>query len=281
MILFKKAGDLNIHLQKLRSQNLKIGFVPTMGALHGGHVSLIERSKSEIDITVCSIYVNPLQFNNKKDFETYPLKPEADILLLEHTGCDILFHPTENQIYPDQDPMRSFDLGRLEQIFEGKFRPGHFQGVCLIVEKLLGLVKPNQLYLGQKDYQQTLVIKKLVQLMGMDIGVTVCPTFREESGLAMSSRNLRLNVAERELASELYKSLMKISKELFSRDIEALKDEAIARLESIGFKVEYLEIATTDGLQAVQKIEPKYSYIILIAAFLGSVRLIDNLMVTG
>ncbi len=280
MILFKKSSDLNIHLKKLRSQNLAIGFVPTMGALHGGHISLVEKSKNETDTTVCSIYVNPLQFNNKKDFETYPLRAEADILLLEQAGCDILFHPPENEIFPTGNPEKVFNLGQLEEIFEGKFRPGHFQGVCLIVEKLLSLVQPSQLYLGQKDYQQTLVIKKLVQLMDSNVKITVCPTFREENGLAMSSRNLRLNSVEKELAPELYKSLVKIRNNIFSRDIASLKLEAITRLESIGFTVEYLEIATIHDLEPAREVNSKLNYIVLVAAFLGNVRLIDNLLIT-
>lgn len=282
MILFKHSGDLESYLGKLRSAGLQIGFAPTMGALHPGHISLIERSKRETDVTVCSVYVNPVQFNNKDDFKAYPVNLEADILLLEQNGCDILFHPDEKDIYPDEESKnKHFAIGRLANIFEGKFRPGHFQGVCLVVEKLLDIVNPTHLFLGQKDYQQTLVIKKLVSLLHKNIRIIVCPTLRGESGLAMSSRNLRLSASGKELASELHKSLVYINDKIFFSDIVGLKKEVIANLESKGFKVDYLETATTGELEPVQSVEPKSSYIIVVAAYLGDVRLIDNLIITS
>ena len=172
-----------------------------MGALHNGHVSLISQSKKKTDITVCSIFVNHAQFNNPDDFEKYPSTIENDILLLEESGCDILFIPSEDEIYPDAaSKNKHFELGYLEKVLEGEFRPGHFQGVCLVVERLLNIVEPDFLFLGQKDYQQCLVIKKLISLMQKNIKVIICPILREKNGLAMSSRNLRLNEEEKEFS---------------------------------------------------------------------------------
>ncbi len=198
MIIFKHPNDLRLHLQNVKQNNYTIGFVPTMGALHGGHLSLISQSRHHSDVTVCSIFVNPVQFNSAKDFERYPVTTEQDILLLGESGCDILFLPGENDIYPDEPSKnKNFDIGYLETTLEGKFRPGHFQGVCMVVEKLINIVDPTFLFLGRKDYQQSLVIKKLLELMNKDVIIKICPTLREPNGLAMSSRNVRLTSEEK------------------------------------------------------------------------------------
>ncbi len=280
MILFKHSKDLRSYLKKLNRNNLRIGFVPTMGALHPGHISLIEKSKIETDITVCSIYVNPVQFNNAEDFKNYPVTIEADILNLEKIDCDILFIPLEKEIYPDEIAKKKhFDIGYLETILEGKYRPGHFQGVCMVVEKLLSIVEPTHLFLGQKDFQQSLIIKKLATSIGENLEVRIVPTLREPSGLAMSSRNMRLTEEEKNIASELYQSLLQIKKELTPGKIEALRNTNIAKLENLGFKIDYLEMATTENLEIIQEFTSQKSLIILIAAFLNNVRLIDNLIV--
>jgi pantoate--beta-alanine ligase len=280
MIIFKHRGELNKYLQIRTSSKSSVGFVPTMGALHDGHLSLLKKCSEVCKITVCSIFVNPTQFNNPDDFKKYPKKIEKDIFLLEENGCDVLFLPDEREIYPDVTTRKKhFDLGYLETILEGKFRPGHFQGVCQVVEKLLNIVEPEFLFLGQKDFQQCMVIQRLIELMQKKIQLIICPILREESGLAMSSRNLRLNLAERETAAELHQALVSIKNNLNSSNFLALKDKAIENLENKSFKVEYLELARTNNLELVSDSKNKQELIILVAAFLNDVRLIDNLLI--
>jgi pantoate--beta-alanine ligase len=253
-----------------------------MGAVHEGHLSLIARSRLETDITICSIFVNPIHFNNKSDFEQYPSNIENDILLLEKNGCDILFMPSEQEIYPDRaSKNKHFDLGALETILEGKFRPGHFQGVCNIVEKLIDIIDPSYLFLGQKDYQQCLVIKRLLAIMGKEVKVVICPILREPNGLAMSSRNLRLSEKEKDTASKLYIILEQIKNKLTVGNLTYLKKEASGELERAGFTIDYIEMAKSDTLEIVNTYNPHEKYVILIAAFLNNVRLIDNIEVTG
>lgn len=280
MILFKHSKDLSTHLNAAKNKNFSIGLVPTMGALHKGHLSLIFQCKKKADITVCSIFVNRIQFNNQDDFNKYPSTIEKDILLLEKSGCDILFMPSEQEVYPDAaSKNKHFDLGYLEKVLEGKFRPGHFQGVCLVVERLLHIVKPDFLLLGQKDYQQCLVIKKLIEIMDIKITLMICPILRERNGLAMSSRNLRLNEEERKLASQLYKSLTYIRDNLQPKNFLQLKNETITKLEKKGFRIDYLELAVSKNLKLVEKYSKAHSLVILIAAFLNNVRLIDNVLI--
>ena len=278
MILFKHSKDLVTFLKSIRKEGNTIGFVPTMGALHKGHLSLIERSKATNNVTVASIFVNPVQFNSKEDFVKYPSTIDNDVLLLEETGCDILFMPSEKEIYPDEiSKHKHFELGHLEKILEGKFRPGHFQGVCLVVEKLLTIIEPDNLYLGQKDYQQCLVVKKLITLMKKDITVIICPIVREASGLAMSSRNLRLNSEEKTLASSLNKTLESIKDSLSNENFSELKNIAISNLENKGFKIDYLELANRADLTIIKDYKKAETHILLIAAWLNDIRLIDNL----
>src|SRR5678810_1230103 len=190
MITFKKTKDLQDYLDQCRQKNYGIGFVPTMGALHDGHLSLVKTSLNENKVSVCSIFVNPAQFNDPTDFEKYPSTITDDIIKLETTGCDILFLPAVEEVYPDSFKLKKeYDLGYLDTILEGEFRPGHFQGVCMAVGKLLMIVEPDKLYLGQKDYQQCMIITKLIQLMGLDekVAVRICPILREKDGLATVS----------------------------------------------------------------------------------------------
>ena len=278
MILFKHSEDLKSYLQTIKKRNLTTGFVPTMGALHEGHLSLIKECKKNDNLTVCSIFVNPVQFNNKEDFNKYPSTIEKDILLLEENGCDVLFMPSVDEMYPKGPGItKDFELGDLENILEGKFRPGHFNGVCLIVEKLLNVVQPGFLYLGQKDYQQCLVIKKLIDLMKIETKVLIHPIVREANGLAMSSRNLRLSEDEKTLASFLYKSLEDIKNNILPGNFLKLKNRAIASLEKKGFKLDYLELADRSDLKIIEDYTQAQSCILLIAAYLKDVRLIDNL----
>ena len=281
MILFKKINDLHNYLDDQQRKNFKIGFVPTMGALHAGHISLINTSKKENEITLCSIFVNPTQFNDKKDFEKYPSSIESDIYSLESNGCDILFLPDSNEVYPDGFvPKPNYDLGYLETLLEGKFRPGHFQGVCMVMHKLLDIVKPINLYLGQKDYQQCMVIKRLVGIMGQKdkINIIICPTLREPDGLAMSSRNMRLAETERKKASAIYQSLNFIRKNIALGKLYDLKNQASSILTENGFEIDYVEIADADLLEIINEWDGKRKLVAVIAAFINEVRLIDNLL---
>lgn len=284
MIIFKHSEDLQSYLGEMGKNRQTIGFVPTMGALHEGHLSLIKRCRQISDVVISSIFVNPAQFNNVEDFIKYPSNIENDILLLEENGCDILFMPSEKEIYPDvASKSGHHELGYLEKILEGKFRAGHFQGVCLVVEKLLNLVGPDFLILGQKDYQQFLVIKKLIHLMGKEIKIVLCPILREPNGLAMSSRNLRLTTTENNTASMLYSALEKINNNLSPGSFFGLKKEAIMQLDKAGFKVDYLELAKSENLEIIKDYTCEHAeeYIILVAAFLNKVRLIDNILVAN
>ena len=281
MIVFKTVSDIQDHLAKQRQQGKKTGFAPTMGALHNGHISLIESSKKDNELTVCSIFVNPAQFNDPKDFEKYPITIDKDIYLLEKAGCDVLFLPSVAEMYPQKDATAArYDLGYLETILEGKYRPGHFQGVCVAVNRLLDIVQPDNLYIGQKDYQQCMVIKRLTEIMGIEDTTTIiiCPTLRETDGLAMSSRNMRLNEAERKRATTIFNSLCFIKEHLRQGDLAALVQEATRMLEAEGLKVDYVAIADAGTLHPVTEWDGRQKLVALIAAFIGDVRLIDNLV---
>lgn len=281
MILFKKANSLKQWIDAQQKTGKKIGFAPTMGALHPGHISLIEASKKSNDITVSSIFVNPTQFNDPKDFEKYPVTLENDILQLEQCGCDVLFLPSVSEIYPDGTSLKQpYELGRLENLLEGKFRPGHYQGVCQVVHRLLDIVQPDNLYLGQKDYQQCMVLAKLVILMGKknQIHINICPTLREADGLAMSSRNMRLNEEERKKATRIFEALSFIKNNLKPGVANSIKNKANDILENDGFRVDYMEISDSATLEPVTIWDGKQKLVVLTAAFLNEVRLIDNLL---
>lgn len=279
MIIFKRASDITHYLQQCRLQGNSIGFVPTMGALHEGHISLINTSKTNCAVTVCSIFVNPTQFNDPKDFEKYPTTIEKDIDALESAGCQVLFLPTVTEIYPSgTGNQQAYDLGYLETILEGKFRPGHFQGVCQVVHRLLKIVPCNSLYLGQKDYQQCMVIKKLVDTEQIDTNIFICPTLREPGGLAMSSRNMRLSDDERKKALVIYETLSYIKNQIKQGPVAELKTYAVSQLSNAGFKVDYVEIADAGNLDIIDQWDGSRKTVVVAAAFLGNVRLIDNLL---
>ena len=255
MIICKKPRELQDILEKKRKEKNEIGFVPTMGALHAGHLSLVDAAKKENRIVVCSIFVNPSQFNDPQDFKKYPITLEKDILMFEGAGCDVLFIPSVEDIYPNgTSNLEHYDLGFLETVLEGKFRPGHFQGVCLVMGRLLEIVLPNNLYLGQKDYQQCMVIKKLIELIGLEdkIKVNICPTLREEDGLAMSSRNTRLLPGDRIKAATTSQALRYIKENLKTGDKKKIKDEAKEMLLQKRFLIDYVEIANADTLELVE-----------------------------
>ena len=278
MILFKKAAALSDHLQDQKNSGKTIGFVPTMGALHEGHLSLIQQCREANDITVCSIFVNPTQFNNQEDFKHYPITIEKDTEHLISAGCDILFLPGVREIYPAGYQKTHYDLGSIEHRLEGFYRPGHFQGVCQVVDRLLEIVNPDSLYMGQKDFQQCMVINKLLELTGRSgkIQMNISPTKREVSGLAMSSRNLRLSEDEKKLAVSIYHQLEFIKQHLHTIPLQTLKEKVTTYLGEKGFGIDYVEIARSADLQTSENTGE--AEVALIAASIGKVRLIDNLV---
>ena len=279
MIIFKKAADASSFIREKRAKGKTIAFVPTMGALHAGHLSLVDMAKKSDDLVVSSIFVNPTQFNDKKDFEKYPSTIEKDIDMLEKAGCDVLFLPNVAEMYPEGTKSEThYDLGYLETILEGKFRPGHFQGVCQVVDRLLDIVQPDRLYLGQKDYQQCMVLKKMTDVRHPKTKIIIAPTMREADGLAMSSRNMRLNEADRRLAVKISETLSFIKAESGKGYLEDIKERAKQYLTIEGFKVDYVEIADAATLEPVEKNDGGTPLVALIAAFVGEVRLIDNML---
>lgn len=279
MIIFHKVKDIRNYLLVARANLQSIGFIPTMGALHLGHISLVNRAKKEVDLVVCSIYVNPTQFNDPEDFEKYPKTIEQDIYHLEKAGCNVLFLPDADEMYPNGlINERYFELGYLETVLDGSFRKGHYQGVCQVVYKLLEIISADKLYLGQKDYQQCLVLKKMTAAYFPFLQIIICPTEREENGLAMSSRNLRLTIQQRTHAAKIYQTLQTISQTIVAGNLDALKNIAVKNLTTQGFRIDYIEIANYNTLQRIADWNGKEPFVILIAAFLNEVRLIDNML---
>jgi pantoate--beta-alanine ligase len=279
MILFKQPKDITNFILNNSMQRNSIGFVPTMGALHNGHISLIQTALAENELVIGSIFVNPTQFTEQSDFEKYPSSIEADIFKLEKAGCDVLFLPAVADMYPNgSSPTRQYDLGLLDTILEGEFRPGHFQGVCQVVQRLLDIVAPGKLYLGQKDFQQCLVLKKMIPLLDIKTSIIICPTQREPDGLAMSSRNSRLAPAERAKASYLNRALKSIKENLREGDLAQLQRNAKEILTKQDIKVEYVTIANAQTLEIIQYWDGKTELVALVAAYIHEVRLIDNLL---
>jgi pantoate--beta-alanine ligase len=276
MIIFKKADQLSAHLLNEKKSGKSTGFVPTMGALHDGHLSLVKKSQEQNQITVCSIFINPTQFNNAEDFRLYPVTIETDIEMLVNAGCDLLFLPALEEVYPPDHRKKHYELGPVEQIWEGEFRPGHFQGVCEVVDRLLDIIQPDQLYMGQKDFQQCMVIRKLLLLTGRTekVKLQIAPTLREKDGLAMSSRNRRLLPEQRQHATMIYQALLFIREKLPDHEAEWVRSRAREMLENAGFSVDYIAIARAHDLSQVAENEAE---VVLVAASIGNIRLIDNL----
>lgn len=280
MIVFKKEQDLRKYLSQQRTLGKRVGFVPTMGALHAGHRSLIERSVQPETVTVCSIFVNPTQFNDKTDYDKYPATPDADLKLLLDARCDVAFMPDAAEMYPQGfEEVRTYDFGYLDNILEGAHRPGHFKGVGQIVSRLLEMVQPDMLFMGQKDYQQCMVVKKLLGMMGREqqIQLVVCDTVREDDGLAMSSRNVRLTAPQRALAASIYQCLVSIQSKQNSDHFSLVRKECLDLLKKKGLDAEYVSLADAADLTLLEDYEPSKKMVALIAASIGGVRLIDNL----
>lgn len=278
MIIFKKANQLSHYIIQQKEEGKKIGFVPTMGALHDGHLGLVDTCKKSNDITVCSIFINPTQFNNPDDLKNYPVTTSKDVEQLIGHQCDIVFLPSVDEMYPASYNKKHYALGDIENRLEGFYRPGHFQGVCQAVDRLLEIVQPHNLYMGQKDYQQCMVIRKLIELTEKEnsINLVIVATVRETDGLAMSSRNLRLNDEQRKLATSIYKELNFIKERIHQQPFTELKKDAIEHLIRKGFKVDYVEIADANDLSTA--IGTSKKLVALVAATTGDIRLIDNLV---
>ncbi len=267
-------------LQQILTNNSQgIHFIPTMGALHQGHLELIRQAKKTPGLIICSIFVNPKQFNDHIDLLYYPRTLASDIRLLKQNGCDILFLPDAKEIYPENQPdyidIQSFGL---ENVFEGAFRPGHFKGMLQVVSRLLSIVNPSVLFMGQKDYQQQLLVRYLLEQRFPNIRMVMVPTVRESNGLAMSSRNERLSTKTRELAGLIYEQLLEISKNLPSDEIEINVQEAKNKIQNAGFDVEYLEIVNASDLSLKNIVNPDDHILICCALQIEGVRLIDNIL---
>lgn len=277
MKLIPQIDELRRVLSEGRQAGKTIGFVPTMGALHEGHVSLIRRCIAQNDVSIVSIFVNPTQFNNKNDLATYPRMLEADCTLLESIGCDYVFVPSEEEMYPEPD-LRVFDLGAVAEVMEGAFRPGHFNGVAQIVSKLFQIVEPDNAYFGEKDFQQIAVIRSMVKLLSLPVNIIACPILRQADGLALSSRNMRLTPEQRQIAPVIAATLKESRKFVPEKNVREVMDWVIESLNNVPqLRVEYYEIVDEDTLQPVQNWIGTAKPIGCIAVFCGEIRLIDNI----
>lgn len=280
MILFKKSSDLRHWLKSQKEGGRKTGFVPTMGALHEGHMHLVASCRSLADLCICSIFVNPAQFNDPKDFEKYPVSLEKDIEMLTKAGTDVLFLPAVPEIYPQGETgLEKYDLGELEFILEGRYRPGHFQGVCQVMSRLLKLVEPDHLFMGQKDFQQNLVVNRLIRLLQLPVQFHIVPTIREADGLAQSSRNRRLTPEQRKNAAAISQALNDIRQKMVAGDTGPVLEAAREILDAAHFKTDYISISRSADLKPIVNWNGKEQVLALIAAFQGDVRLIDNMLI--
>lgn len=278
MQVLEKIKDTKDFLQAKKQEGKSIGFVPTMGALHEGHLSLMEYAKDENDLVVVSVFVNPAQFNNPEDLKKYPRDLKGDLRKMEKIGIDMVFSPPVDEMYPDKEIKKTYDFGDLDKIMEGKYRPGHFNGVALVVHKLFEIISPDRAYFGEKDFQQLAVIKKLVEQENLPVEVIGCPIMRENDGLAMSSRNKRLSDEKREVAPVLYQTLKKAFEMKQEKTVDEVKrfvEQEISKTN--GMKLEYFEIADSKTLTPVREWRQSESPRAFIAAYLGNVRLIDNM----
>ena len=280
MKIIEKVADLQGVLTRARQSHKSLGLVPTMGALHDGHIALVKRAVGENDVTVVSVFVNPTQFNDKNDLRNYPRTPETDCQLLEKAGATIVFMPSVEEVYPEPDT-RQFAFGALETVMEGAFRPGHFNGVAQIVSRLFDIVKPDRAYFGEKDFQQLAIIREMVKQLHLDVTIEACPIVREADGLAMSSRNARLNAPQRQAAV----NISRVLKESAGRRLAASAmtpagtiEWVVAQINAVTeLRVEYFSIVDGLTLQPIHKWDDTTYPVGCIAVFDGDVRLIDNI----
>ena len=282
MQILTTAAGLQAYTEHARQAGQRVGLVPTMGALHAGHLQLVQAARAECNEVIATIFVNPTQFNNADDFRLYPRVPEADAALLAPAGCTALFVPSVEEIYPQPTVLR-FDFGDLERVMEGAHRPGHFNGVATVVSKLFHLARPHRAYFGQKDWQQVAIVRQLVADLSFDLEIVACPTIREADGLAMSSRNRRLDPAARAAAPLLHQVLAAAAAQVRQGvppvQVRAEADDALAREPLL--TPEYLEVADAQTLQPVEQYAPGRAVVLCVAAHLGGVRLIDNVVVAA
>ena len=275
MLIIKKIDELKDVLFRIRSSGKSIGFVPTMGALHKGHISLIERARKENEVLVCSIFVNPAQFNNLSDLANYPRTLADDVALLNDL-VDVIFAPEIEDVYPEP-PQEIYRFGTLETVMEGASRPGHFNGVAIVVKKLFDWIEPDKAYFDEKDFQQLVIIKQLVKNHNLHTDIIACPVVRESNGLAMSSRNRLLSENEKEIAANIY-HILQNSKSLITKPVQQIKDFVVSQITTLpNMQLDYFEIAEDQTLQPVNSFEEAEGIMGFIAVFLKDVRLIDNI----
>jgi pantoate--beta-alanine ligase len=282
MLVFKQVAELQLWLDGQRRAGKTIGFAPTMGALHTGHLSLVHAAKAECDLAVVSIFVNPTQFNDLSDLDKYPRLPKEDTALLLDAGCDVLFMPPVAEVYPTgKDLTVSLDFRQLDQVMEGVFRPGHFTGMATVVKRLLDIVQPDRLYMGQKDYQQLTIVRDMLRQLDSPVHLVMCPTTREPDGLAMSSRNLRLTPEMRAAAPVIYETLQAAKTEFETQPAAVVQAHALERLQAAGLRPEYFELVDGISLLPVAHWADNAFVVACVAAWAGEVRLIDNLVLKG
>ena len=277
MRIFKTKAELSSYLSL--NSKLSIAFVPTMGALHKGHLALVQKAKNQSDIVICSIFVNPTQFDKKEDFNNYPDTLSNDLMQLEKINCDVVYTPIVSDLYGENEEAKHYDFDGLDRILEGKFRKRHFDGVATIIEKFFEIIKPKKAFFGQKDLQQLLIVKALTKKLKLPIEIICIPTVREESGLAMSSRNTLLNKEELEKATILYKSLLYCRKNAKNLSIQQLKENISVCFEKEEFlELEYIAFTNYSTLKSISHLKEKGETAVCIAAFVAGVRLIDNII---
>lgn len=277
MKVVRTAAELNQEVANNRKDGQTIGFVPTMGALHVGHISLVNKCLNDGCYTVCSIFVNPTQFNDKNDLKNYPRMPEQDLALLEERGVNLVFMPSVEEMYPETDT-RTFDFGSIDKVMEGAKRPGHFNGVAQVVSKLFEMVQPDRAYFGEKDFQQVAIINAMVKQLGFKVEIVRCPIVRDTDGLALSSRNMLLNPTQRASAPNIYKALSDAKQVGSSITIEEIKTKVITQVNTDSeLEVEYFDVVDADSLQSLSSWEESNNIFGCIAVKVGAIRLIDNI----
>lgn len=278
MLVVKEINELKALIRAAKSEGKRVGFVPTMGALHAGHLSLIEQAGKQTEFVVASIFVNPTQFNDPRDLIRYPRNLERDLALLDPTPCRLVFAPEVETIYPEPDT-RQFNFGHPEQVMEGKFRPGHFNGVAQVVSRLFEMVEPDKAFFGLKDFQQIVIVKAMIKALNLQVEIVSCPIVREANGLALSSRNERLTPDQRANAAHIYRTLTEAGNKAAQMDVKELKDWVVEQIDTNPYlKTEYFEIVDDEKLQSIERWDQPLNKVGCIAVFCGDVRLIDNVV---
>ncbi len=278
MKVFETIKEVKAHIAGLKKTGKSIGFVPTMGALHRGHIELIKQARQNNDVVAVSVFVNPKQFNNPEDLKKYPRDLEKDLGIISEIGCDVVFAPSTEEMYPGP-VAENYYFGDLEETMEGKYRKGHFKGVAIVVKRLFDIIEPDKAYFGKKDYQQLMVVKKLVEKTGLPVEIVPCETVREPDGLAMSSRNKRLTPQQRKEAPIIYKSLIKASRLYPNTPIEQIKQIITYDINSMpSLQLEYFEIVDSENLKPITSKKAGQKPIACIAVYAGDIRLIDNMI---